>query len=107
MTISALFGVRAPTFGAARATVESALGIAFEERESSHRGGPYFAFEGEALQELFLQENLEVPEYEPAEEDFPDERFLLYVSAIPEDSPFLFVLEAAPELFAKLRMRTK
>ena len=102
MLVSVLFGVRAETFDAARVTVEHALDVTLEERESSHYGGVYFKFNGPDLQELVLQENIEIPEMEPAETDFPDERYLLYVSGFPKESPLLAALEAAPQVFEKL-----
>jgi hypothetical protein len=105
MLVSVLFGIRADTFEAARVAVERWLGITLEERESSFHGGDYFKFRGPDLQELVLQENIEIPEMEPAEADFPDERYLLYVSGFPKDSTVLTALEAIPELFEKLRTR--
>lgn len=107
MLASALFGIRTATFEAARAAVEPTLGIVLEERESSHYGGDYSRFNGPDLQELILQENIEVPEMGLAEEDFPDQRYLLYVSGFPKGSPFLIALEGAPELFEKLRTRAR
>jgi hypothetical protein len=104
MTVSALFGVSAMSLSAARAYVEKTLGIALDE-ESSDRGGIYFHFEGPQLQELFLQENIELPENEPAEVDFPDQRFLLYVSAIPENSGLLLALANVPDRFRELRVQ--
>ena len=43
-------------------------------------------------------------EMTPAEEEFPNQRFLLYVSAVPNSSPLLTALQGAPELFEKLRI---
>lgn len=107
MLVSVLFGVRVATFEAARAAVEHTLGIVLHERESSHYGGVYFRFNGPNVQELVLQENIEIPEMEPAEEDFPEQRYLLYMSGSPKDSSFLAALEASPELFKKLRTRER
>jgi hypothetical protein len=107
MLVSVLFGVRAATFEQARVAVEQTLDISLEERESSHYGGNYFRFHGPELQELILQENIEVPEMEPAEEEFSDQHYLLYLSGFPKDSPLLAALEAAPETFEKLRANTK
>jgi hypothetical protein len=107
MTVSALFGVSAVSLSAARSHVEKTLGITLVERESSDRGGIYFHFEGPQLQELFLQENIELPENEPAEEDFPQHSYLLYLSSVPDDSELLFALENSPEVFPKLRMRRR
>jgi hypothetical protein len=107
MLASMLFGVRTETVEAARVAVERTLHVTLEERESSHYGGVYFRFNGPDLQELVLQENVEIPEMEPAEEEFPEHRYLLYVSGFPEASPLLTALEAAPELFEKLRTKAK
>jgi hypothetical protein len=107
MMVSALFAVEASDFESARIIVEKTLGISFEERESSARGGVYFRFRGDALQELVLQENIEVPENEPAEEDFPQSSYLLYISGVPEDSEFLSALKKAPEKFPNLRIRRR
>lgn len=105
MTVSALFGVKASTLEGARALAERTLGVVLEERESSDRGGVYLKFRGQALQAVFLQENIEVPENEPAEVDFPQYQYLLYVSGISEDSEFLLALENAPQWFERLRTR--
>jgi hypothetical protein len=103
MLVTVLFAVRADSLDDASVEVERALGITLEARESSFHGGDYFKFRGTDVQEIVLQENIEIPEMEPAEEDFPDQRYLLYLSGFPQDSPLLAALETAPETFQKLR----
>ena len=107
MTISVLFGVRSATLDEARALVEKALGIVFEERESLHHGGRYFAFGKPGLRDLILQENVDLLDDEPAEPNFTNYGHLLYLDAATERSSFLTALQGAPELFVTLRTKVR
>ena len=63
-----------------RMTLESLLGISFEERESSYYGGRYFRFESPAFGQFILRDNFDSVENEWIEESHQDLPFLLCIS---------------------------
>lgn len=75
-----LYGVHAESIQLARALVEKALSLSLEERDSSYHRGPYFAYGKMGGENFELKMNLDPFEDVPAEEQFSDFRFLLYVN---------------------------
>ena len=80
MSFYDLYGIEAANLGDAKIILEKLLAFSFEERDSSYHGGTYYAFGDEAGEHFMLKENRDPFEDEPAEDNFPDSKLLLYVN---------------------------
>jgi hypothetical protein len=99
-----LYGVEAPSLEAARLIVESALGLAFEERDSSYHGGTYYAAGSREGEHFILKLNLDLDDNEPAEVDFPKSPALLYVNDTHRSDAIKEALAGHAHMFAPLRL---
>jgi hypothetical protein len=98
-----LYGVHAQSIQEARALVEKALSLSFEERDSSYHRGPYFAC-GEMGNENFeLKMNLDPFEDVPTEEQFSAFRFLLYVNNTTRSNGLATILSDGSRSIVLLR----
>lgn len=75
-----LYGIGAASLDDAKIMLEKLLAFTFEERDSTCHGGTYYAFGDEAGEHFMLKENRDPFEDEPAEDNFPDSKLLLYVN---------------------------
>ncbi|MFB6949048.1 hypothetical protein ACFV85_28340 [Streptomyces niveus] len=62
--------------------LSSALGVKFEERDSSYKGGKYFLAHGEGLQEISVESNWEDEEGFAAEPNFKEYPILVYFNGV-------------------------
>jgi hypothetical protein len=73
-----IYGFGTDDMDAVRCAIEEALGIHFEEHESSYLG-IYFLFGDPGKEQLRLQRNIDPFDGEAAEQDFPEKPLLLFV----------------------------
>ena len=73
-----IYGFGTDDMDAVRCAIEEALGIHFEEHESSYLG-IYFLFGDPGEEQLRLQRNIDPFDGEAAEQNFPETPLLLYV----------------------------
>jgi hypothetical protein len=83
-----LYGWRDLSLDEAARRVERALSIRLEPRESTYRGGAYYAWDGDdgwpIAGELIVQANAPDDEGYLAEAEHPNHRTLLYASRVPD-----------------------
>lgn len=104
---SLLYAVSAESLLEASSHTSALLGVPLVSRDSLVRGGSYYHHRDAGLV-VSLQENLDidVAEGEPvevAEVDFPQHRFLLYISVAGESNKLLHQLDADTRHFTRLR----
>lgn len=75
-----LYGFRTDDLEAARASVESALGVQLQAHESSYHCGDYYCLGKDGEENLILQRNFDDFEEEWTEEQFKSTPILLYVN---------------------------
>jgi hypothetical protein len=102
MPISVLYSVKTDDIEEARAWVEAATGLVAEGRESSFWGGDYYAFQGNAGEELKVITNRDLFDGELIIGDDPAVLIGLIVDEAEPDSALLGALNHAPDKFAKL-----
>jgi hypothetical protein len=98
-----LYGVDTESIQLARALVEKALSLSLEERDSSYHRGPYFAYGNMGSENFELKINLDPFEDVPAEEQFSDFRFLLYVNNTTRSNTLATTLSDASRSIVLLR----
>lgn len=98
-----LYGVDAESIQLARALVEKALALSLEERNSSYYRGPYFAYGKMGSENFELKVNLDPFEDVPAEEQFSEFRFLLYVNNTTRSNELTTALSGANRSIILLR----
>lgn len=103
MAIYDLYSVRATSLQDARNVVEGLLSICFEERRSSYHRGPYFALGTIGDENFELKANLDAFEDVVAEDEFPDEPFLLYVNNTSRSEVLARALTAPSDIVVFLR----
>src|SRR6516165_511709 len=79
MSTQDLYGFRANDLEAARSSVETALGVKLDPRNSSYRGGDYYCKSTQDKDEVLLQTNNDGEEDGWAEEDYKEFGVLLRV----------------------------
>jgi hypothetical protein len=79
MSTQDLYGFRSNDLEAARASVETTLGVELDPRNSSYRGGDYYCKSTEDKDEVLLQTNNDGEEDGWAEEDYKEFGVLLRV----------------------------
>ena len=75
-----LYGVKGLSISNAKSSVEVALKLCFEERESLYQGGIYFICGDETSESYMLKGNIDLLDEEAAEPEFSDYPVLLYVN---------------------------
>jgi len=81
---SILYGFRDADLDEQRRVLEEALTVQFEARESLYRGGAYYRYRIAGEADLVLQCNYDALDDEPAEEDHPEMKIILYVDGDPD-----------------------
>jgi hypothetical protein len=99
-----LYRVEAQSIEAARTTVEKALGLTFEARDSSYHGGTYYAAGSRETEHFILKLNLDLDDNEPAEVDFPKSPALLYVNDTNRSEAIREALAVHADMFVPLRL---
>ncbi|SRR6266481_969503 len=80
MAIYDLYGILSADITEAKESLEAALDVNFEARESTYQGGEYFVFGKRASENFVLKRNLDPIDGEPAEMKFPEYPILLYIN---------------------------
>lgn len=107
MTTYVLFGVKTSSLNAARDAVEKVLQVTLDAREGLHNGGDYYSL-GFPKMVLTIKSNIDLDDEEMevdglSEPDFPQHPYLLYLDDAETVPHILAAIEAAPDLFEKLR----
>jgi hypothetical protein len=87
----------------ARKHLEAALGIHFEEHESTHHGGVYFKYGKSPAENFLLKLNLDPFDGEPLEQQYPDALVILYVSDTSRSDEIRAKIERSEASFTLLR----
>lgn len=92
-----LYGIGTETLDDAKELISSLLAIAFVQRDSSYIG-IYFHATGQGAETFKLRENLDPMDSDPAEPDFADHRFLLYVDGSVRGQQIRSEMEGHPRV---------
>ena len=93
-----LYGSTSQALDDIRSSVEKALGVTFEARESSYQGGDYYRYGPAAGEHFVLKSNVDPYDGEPAETRFPQYPTLLYVNSTSRSAELRGRVEALTEL---------
>jgi hypothetical protein len=83
MAIYDLYGILSADMAEAKESLEAALDINFEARESAYQGGDYFVFGKRTNENFVLKRNVDPLDGEPVEMKFPEYPILLYINDTP------------------------
>lgn len=81
-----LYGAKDTGLHSVICVAQAALGVIFEERDSSCQEGAYCGFKGDGSESIIIKINIDPFDGDPAEVEFPEYSVLLYVNSTRRSS---------------------
>ncbi|WP_017454446.1 hypothetical protein [Herbaspirillum rubrisubalbicans] len=103
MAIYVLYGVMSENMEEVKESLEVALNLNFEARESAYQGGQYFVSGKRTTENFVLKRNLDPIDGEPVELKFPEYPILLYINDTSRSLEIMKKIKENASQFALLK----